>query len=108
MNHIQALGDAYNDVFSQVFADTERSPFHPNINRDLSGDICEIGFNYLKSKLSCTVRTLGSEALVNAFIESAGRDSNRDTSSTSASSDSAVYTASIGDLGLKSALKFRF
>ena len=49
---------------------------------------------------------MGSEALVNAFIESAGQDANRDTSVTSASSDSAVYTASIGDLGLKSALKF--
>ena len=106
MNHIRALGEAYSDVFSQIFVDTERSPFHPVINRELSSDICQIGFKYLNSKLSCTVRTLGSEALVNAFIESAGRDLNRETTASSVSSENSTHTAFIADLGLKSALKF--
>ena len=106
MNHIQAIEGAYGDVLSQVFVDTKWSPFHPAFNRDSSADICEVGFKHLKSKLSCTVRTLGSEALVNSFIESASRCTSKDFSSLSTLSEDTISSVCTGDLGLKSALKF--
>ena len=102
LKYIEKLEEAYQNIFSQVFVDTERSPFYPSCNRELSSFICEEGFKHLKSKLSCTVRTFGSQSLVNLFVETACA-----TSSSANSVEMPSDTCSVStDLGLKSAFRF--
>ena len=114
LNHILALEDAYSDVLTQAFSLLtgthtgnrsgirigDRSPIHNN--KVLSDDVIQViqgGLRHLLTKLSCTVRSLGSEALVNAYIETATRSA---PATSGEEVDRSVFNA---DLGLKAALK---
>jgi hypothetical protein len=69
LNHILALEDSYAHVLSLIFKNTYAKSTVRTSGDTLLDDLYGEGYRHINSKLRSTVRTLGTEAFANAFIE---------------------------------------
>lgn len=69
LNHILALEDSYAHVLSLIFKNTYAKSTVRTSGDTLLDDLYGEGYRHINSKLHSTVRTLGTEAFANAFIE---------------------------------------
>ena len=69
LNHILALEDSYAHVLSLIFKNTYTKSTVRTSGDTLLDDSYGEGYRHINSKLHSTVRTLGTEAFANAFIE---------------------------------------
>lgn len=69
LNHILAFEDSYAHVLSLIFKNTYAKATVRTSGDTLLDDLYGEGYRHINSKLHSTVRTLGTEAFANAFIE---------------------------------------
>lgn len=105
LSYILALKDAYLNVLSLVFGELGGTSNPSSSTSDFFQiEVREKGFTHLRKKLSGTVRTLGSEVLVNSFIECACRTSDA-PSATSGQVGNSEWSSVNGDCGLRAAFR---
>jgi hypothetical protein len=105
LSYILAVKDAYLNVLSLVFGELDDASILPSSTNDyFQKEVREKGFCHLRRKLCGTVRTLGSEVLVNTFIESACKASEASTASTGQGGNP-EWSSVNGDNSLKAALR---
>lgn len=104
LNYILAVEDAYLNVLSLIFGEIDDAIPSSSSNDLFQKEVREKGFLHLKRKLCGTVRTLGSEVLVNTFIESACRAS-EETSASTVLGGNPEWSSVNGDCNLKAALR---
>ena len=71
LNQILALEDSYSHVLSLLFKSTYTKAARCTSTESSSNEFYDDGYRHINAKLHNTVRTLGTEAFANAFIEHA-------------------------------------